>query len=50
MHAYIHWLELRGEEGDNSASIQMLRESPTRTPAISYDGRLIEGEGYPTPV
>jgi hypothetical protein len=48
MHAYIHWLQLDGDEKDNSASIQVLRELPTRTPAVSFDGWVVEGKGYPT--
>jgi hypothetical protein len=48
MHAYIHWLQLEGDKEDNWASIQVLRELPTRTPAVSFDGWVVEGKGYPT--
>lgn len=52
MHAYIHVLEPEPpdnpEGADNSASIQVLHELPSRTPRFSFDGRVIEGEGYPT--
>jgi hypothetical protein len=48
MHAYIHWLQLEDNKEDNWASIQVLRELPTRTPAVSLDGWVVEGKGYPT--
>jgi hypothetical protein len=48
MHAYIHWLQLEEDKEDNRASIQVLRELPTRTPVVSLDGWVVEGKGYPT--
>jgi hypothetical protein len=48
MHAYIHWMQLDGDDFDNSARIQILRELPTRTPPVSYDGWIAIGESYPT--
>ena len=51
MHAYIHVLEPTPADDpeltDNSASIQVLRELPSRMSRFSFDGRVIEGKGYP---
>lgn len=51
MHAYIHELEPEPgdnpEEADNCASIQVLRELPSRMPRFSFDGRVVEGDSYP---